>query len=296
MPIIVPCPQCRGQLRVADDLIGRKVRCPACAATFDAAETAAPPPAAPPREEPAPAPPPPPRENVDLPIPTESLDPWKHLNLELSTEKADVEERPPAAPRGAVEITGPEPRDQEAPAASRRARLSDDHDDLRPCPMCGRMIHRDARRCLGCGARLRLDPEGEDDFGPAGAAVPRMDCEPHRGGLILTLGIVGLAVGLTCWPVAILAIVPSLLAWLLGMSDLAKIRRGLMDPEGEDTTQAGWICGIVGTAVNALMILGCATCVGIWSYGMVEASKNNNRPPFAAPPGKPAQPPWAKPR
>src|SRR5262249_50778874 len=36
MPIIVACPTCNGQLRVADDLIRRKVRCPACNATFEA--------------------------------------------------------------------------------------------------------------------------------------------------------------------------------------------------------------------------------------------------------------------
>src|SRR4051794_35820874 len=36
MPIIVACPTCGGQLRVADELLGARVRCPACNGTFDA--------------------------------------------------------------------------------------------------------------------------------------------------------------------------------------------------------------------------------------------------------------------
>jgi predicted Zn finger-like uncharacterized protein len=295
MPIIVPCPQCHGQLRVADDLIGRKVRCPACAATFDANEAAAPPPApAPPMEREEPIPPRPSPPGPDVPVPTETLDPWKHLNLELTQEKPEAEERPPAVPRGAIEIDAEGPRPEGPSAAPLRARLNDDHDDLRPCPSCGRMAHRDARRCLSCRARLRLDPEDEDDGRPSSYGAPRLDREPHRGGFILTLGIVGLAVGLTCWPISFLAIVPSVLAWALGTVDLRKIRQGVMDPEGESSTQAGWICGIVGTATNTLLILGCSTMLGLWSFGMVQASKNANRPPFAAPPAKRA--PWQPPK
>lgn len=53
MPQITTCPECSKQLRVPDDLIGRKVRCPGCSAMFTA-EAAA--------EPPAPPPPPPPRD------------------------------------------------------------------------------------------------------------------------------------------------------------------------------------------------------------------------------------------
>lgn len=37
MPIQIACPSCGAQLRVGDDLLGRKVRCPKCATTFTAA-------------------------------------------------------------------------------------------------------------------------------------------------------------------------------------------------------------------------------------------------------------------
>ncbi|HEY7326578.1 MAG TPA: DUF4190 domain-containing protein [Gemmataceae bacterium] len=34
MPISVICPECSGKLRVADNLVGKKIKCPKCSATF----------------------------------------------------------------------------------------------------------------------------------------------------------------------------------------------------------------------------------------------------------------------
>jgi len=36
MPITVSCPKCSKQLRVRDELVGKKLRCPGCGNTFDA--------------------------------------------------------------------------------------------------------------------------------------------------------------------------------------------------------------------------------------------------------------------
>jgi predicted Zn finger-like uncharacterized protein len=36
MPISLTCPQCSGKLRVADNLAGKKIKCPKCAAVFAA--------------------------------------------------------------------------------------------------------------------------------------------------------------------------------------------------------------------------------------------------------------------
>ncbi len=60
---------------------------------------------------------------------------------------------------------------------------------------------------------------------------------PHRGGVILALGILGLV---TC---GILGII----AWIMGNDDLRKMDTGIMDPGGRDLTQAGKICGMVAT-------------------------------------------------
>lgn len=59
--------------------------------------------------------------------------------------------------------------------------------------------------------------------------------KPHRGTLILVLGILGLCV---C---GILGIA----AWVMGNNDLREMRDGIMDGRGRDTTNAGRICGII---------------------------------------------------
>lgn len=69
--------------------------------------------------------------------------------------------------------------------------------------------------------------------------------QPHRGGIILTFGILSLVI---CAPLGIVA-------WVLGGSDLGKMTRGEMDPEGRGLTKAGYICGIIGTAIFALQVL-----------------------------------------
>jgi len=58
---------------------------------------------------------------------------------------------------------------------------------------------------------------------------------PHRGGLILVLGVMGLV---TC-------AVFSLLAWVMGSHDLREMRAGRMDRSGESATQAGMILGMI---------------------------------------------------
>ena len=79
--------------------------------------------------------------------------------------------------------------------------------------------------------------------------------KPHRGTLILVLGILGLVV---CAPLAIVA-------WVMGSGDLKQIDAGTMDPAGRGTTQAGKICGIVGTV---LLILGIVVAAIFMMLGM----------------------------
>ncbi len=67
---------------------------------------------------------------------------------------------------------------------------------------------------------------------------------PHRGGSVLTLGILGL---LCCGPLA-------LAAWAMGATDLAEMRAGRMDAAGYSATQAGMICGIIGTLLWGLAL------------------------------------------
>ena len=82
--------------------------------------------------------------------------------------------------------------------------------------------------------------------------------KPHRGTLILVLGILGLVV---CGPVGIAA-------WVMGANDLKEMEAGTMDPSGRGTTQAGKICGMIACI---LMILGVVIFGLLFALGMVGA-------------------------
>ena len=69
----------------------------------------------------------------------------------------------------------------------------------------------------------------------------------HRGGLVLTLGILSL--------VCNVMMVPGILAWILGHADLKQMDAGKMDPEGRGLTSAGMILGIIGTLLAGLVLL-----------------------------------------
>jgi hypothetical protein len=68
---------------------------------------------------------------------------------------------------------------------------------------------------------------------------------PHRGSVILTLGILGLVV---C-PLLGIA------AWQMGNDDLRHMRYGRMDPSGRDLTSAGRVLGLVATGIFVIQII-----------------------------------------
>jgi len=96
----------------------------------------------------------------------------------------------------------------------------------------------------------------EDDDNPyappsaQGARRPRRpprttDVEPHRASVVLVLGVLGLAICFIC----------GIFAWVMGTTDLAKMRAGTMDPAGRSETHIGWILGIVSTLLGVLAII-----------------------------------------
>jgi len=68
---------------------------------------------------------------------------------------------------------------------------------------------------------------------------------PHRGTLILVLGILGLVICMPC----------GIAAWVMGNSDLAAMGRGEMDRSGEGTTKAGKICGMISVFLTAFLLI-----------------------------------------
>ncbi len=68
---------------------------------------------------------------------------------------------------------------------------------------------------------------------------------PHRGGVILTLGILGLVV---C-PLLGIA------AWQMGNNDLDQMNYGRMETAGRDLTSAGRVLGMVATVIFIIQII-----------------------------------------
>jgi hypothetical protein len=69
--------------------------------------------------------------------------------------------------------------------------------------------------------------------------------EPHRGTMILVLGILSIV---CCQPIGIAAL-------LMANSDLKKMQAGQMDRSGESTTNVGKILGIIGCVLLVLNII-----------------------------------------
>lgn len=82
---------------------------------------------------------------------------------------------------------------------------------------------------------------------------------PHRGTLILVLGILGIVCCFIC----------GIIAWVMGSNDLKEMAAGRMDPSGQGLTQAGKICGMVSVILQIVgfivwllfMSLGIATTI-----------------------------------
>jgi hypothetical protein len=104
--------------------------------------------------------------------------------------------------------------------------------------------------------------------------------QPHRGVMVMVLGIISIVVGVLSYfvfccpfvglPVGLIGLGLSIGSAVMGGMDLKKINAGAMDAEGKPMTLAGFICGIVGSVVVApslvlsgfmtiMMIIGAAT-------------------------------------
>jgi hypothetical protein len=217
MAAIVDCPLCFRKLRILDAHEGEPVKCPTCGGTFVA---------------PTAAPVPPVRVAAPEPIVTETLAP-----LEIG-----LRQPVPPVPRLKPRLVGEEkvPPSRPTPGKTETSKLP-----LRLCPACGHQLERDAGRCMQCG-----EPIGEDEDRP----WPYRDCEPHRGGMVLALGIISIVLVTTC-VLSIIGLPMGIAAWSMAQADLRKMRAGRMDPDGMRTTESGRTCAIIGTVLNTLGML-----------------------------------------
>jgi hypothetical protein len=179
------------------------------------------------------------------------------------------------------------------------------------CENCGRFLEDQLSDrtsspqsviCPACGHEQWVDlasAEAELAPQPPRTRWLQRDLEPHRGTLILALGILSLALVavLPC-----LGIPLGIAAWVMGRADLKKIRQGLMDPTGESSTNAGRICGQIGTIVSLVLtlliavfyvgIFAIAFFVAVQQQGQAPAANGDEeRPAVVAPEEPPADPP-----
>ncbi len=86
--------------------------------------------------------------------------------------------------------------------------------------------------------------------------------EPHRGTMILILGILSLAVCGLIGP----------FAWAMGRTDLRKMKIGVMDDRGYNETQIGYILGIVATIIVGIgLVLSLLWFVVVFGFMAVAA-------------------------
>ena len=263
MTLIIDCPSCQRKLRVPDDLLGLKVKCPSCATMFTASDSSSAAAAAPPPPPPEPAAPPP-AESAPAPS-------WPVPAVSEPSGPAT------APPPGA--ISDPEP------APPRPAKS-----DRRPCPSCRESIPVEATRCRYCGEPVERDPDDDDrpwERTPYQANV-RRDSEPHRGTMVLVFGILSIVLGMSYF-VSLVALPMGIAAWVMGQRDLRRMRMNEMDPQGEGSTQAGWICGIIGTVISSFLSLCCVAqilYIVFIAVAVAAAPKGNPGRPTTRPPNR----------
>jgi hypothetical protein len=236
MPIETVCTGCGRTLRVADEHAGRRARCPQCQTIYEV-----PPPGAPSAEDSdrarSPESSPPglaaaagddgpgwflrtPEGQMFGPVARDRLDRW--VREGRVTDDCHVR----TADRGEWEAA-----DRVYPAL-RRSHVS-------AAPR--EVAHRPA--LLAAGA-----PAGGASMPARGhLAGDRVFLRPHRGMLILSLGIIGCMFGAVGCPVF------SVMAWVMGTADLNEMRVGRMDREGEGITFAGRALGM---AFSILWVVG----------------------------------------
>ena len=75
--------------------------------------------------------------------------------------------------------------------------------------------------------------------------------KPHRGGTVLTLGILAIVFG-GCFPVSIPL---GIIGIQMSRADIPEMDQGIRDPEGKGLTLAGKVCSIIGLVFGGFGVL-----------------------------------------
>ncbi len=151
-------------------------------------------------------------------------------------------------------------------------------------------------------ARKKKRRREEDDYEPE-----RESRNPGRGTMLLVFGIVSVVSAVLTGLCAIVPfvrvvsiVIPfigltfGILAWVMGSGDLKKINRGSISRNARGSTQGGFVCGIIGTILNSLILVcGCVGLIAVLATGFaffkaassLPTNRTNNTAPFGPPPG-----------
>jgi hypothetical protein len=217
MPQITQCPHCRGQLQVREENLGQTIRCPLCNGLFKIAAPQAPPPPVVNVEviEP-PAPPPPPPAPPPKPKPSGAAS-------KPATKPSQKARPTPAQPPAEAE----RPRRPKTPAPA----------PAPPAPAA-------AENPFALGGL-----GGSPGAGPAALNFEEGQPQPHRGGMVLALGLAGLVFSLCCFPAGFIL---GGCSTAMGNRDLHLMARRRMDRTGKGMTRAGKILGIVAIVFSVI--------------------------------------------
>jgi hypothetical protein len=107
-------------------------------------------------------------------------------------------------------------------------------------------VRRPARKRRPVRARRRYEDD-DDDYEDEDYRFRRV--WPHRGGLVLGLGIASLVLSVGC----ILGLKLGIIALIVAALDLRAMARGEMDRRGAGLTRAGMVCAIIGVSLSVLL-------------------------------------------
>ena len=154
--------------------------------------------------------------------------------------------------------------------------------EITQCPQCQRKLNvPDAQlgqtvRCPLCGEEFTaavlhiqrpppVSPQREppsrsrddEDFGRRAPSdyndfrTSSREVRPHRGGLILALGLIGMFMSFCVLPGWIMGGI----AASMGALDLQQMARGTIDESGRGLTKGGQVCGIIALIISTLTFL-----------------------------------------
>jgi hypothetical protein len=237
MPIETICQGCARKLRVPDEHAGKKARCPQCGMIYVVPGSAA---AASPT-------------NLDK-------DPVDGAH-QTTAAPTHVDEDPAPSAHQSVErwqvrtpdgrVFGPVPK-QELDQWCAEGRIPPEASLLRDGDTQWRVATEIYPQLANGRRRVNVQ---SNPFAERVTATPFRPTQtrhylPHRGGVILTLAILGWAICPVFAP----------FAWALGNSDLRSMKVGQMDPTGQSLTQAGMVLGMIATILFGIGIV--LVCLG----------------------------------